>query len=454
MFMLGVLVQSNFGGRDELRIDGVAVGARIGEDVVPRPRVPEFLVQPRPATRPAALRPGAGPPTPVGGSIIGIAATDAPLLPHQLDALAQRLGIGLARMGNAADHWSGDLFLAFSTANRQPSGNASWPAPLTSDVTALANRYLDPLLQRRGRGDRGGDRQLDAGEPDDGRARWRDGPRPPAIVRARATPALTREPRTRTLPPTFDLITGRQADEGGRPARGSRVRRPVARRGRLVVAACGGSTPPAGSGGSAGAPSAGGGDGGGSGQLTLSLPGPPSARYAGYYAAADQGFFNEAGLDVSSPRASVSSTVSTPSRPAMRNSASRRCCGSWSPRRPAPSSRSSARSCSAPAYRLSPRTTRRSSTPDRCGARRSGSDPTAPSTRSSRRSKKAGLSESDVEFSDAGVPEFLAGELDAVEVVSFDDLAPIFESPAASGSRLTPADVTIFDFNSDFVRPR
>ena len=88
----------------------------------------------------------AGPPTPVGGSIIGIAATDAPLLPHQLDALAQRLGIGLARMGNAADHWSGDLFLAFSTANRQPSGNASWPAPLTSEVIALANRYLDPFF--------------------------------------------------------------------------------------------------------------------------------------------------------------------------------------------------------------------------------------------------------------------------------------------------------------------
>ena len=65
--------------------------------------------------------------------------------------------------------------------------------------------------------------------------------------------------------------------------------------------------------------------------------------------------------------------------------------------------------------------------------------------------KKAGLSESDVEFSDGGVSEFLAGELDAVQVVSFDDLAAIFEAPAASGSRLTPADVTISDFNSDVV---
>ena len=50
------------------------------------------------------------------------------------------------------------------------------------------------------------------------------------------------------------------------------------------------------------------------------------------------------------------------------------------------------------------------------------------------------------------MPEFLAGELDAVEVVSFEDLAAIFESPAASGARLTPADVKIFDFNSDFVQ--
>ena len=49
-------------------------------------------------------------------------------------------------MGNAADHYSGDLFLAFSTANRQPPGNVSWPASLTSNVVALANRYLDPLF--------------------------------------------------------------------------------------------------------------------------------------------------------------------------------------------------------------------------------------------------------------------------------------------------------------------
>jgi D-aminopeptidase len=138
-YTLGVLVQSNFGKRDELRVNGVDVGARIGFDIVPRPRVPEFVANPRPG-------PGPPEPTPVGGSIIGIAGTDAPLLPHQLDALAQRLGIGLGRMGNAADHYSGDLFLAFSTAAHHPPNSASWPAPLTTEVTALSNRYLDPFF--------------------------------------------------------------------------------------------------------------------------------------------------------------------------------------------------------------------------------------------------------------------------------------------------------------------
>ena len=133
-------------------------------------------------------RPGAGAPDPIGGSIIGIAATDAPLLPHQLDALAQRLGIGLGRMGNAADHYSGDLFLAFSTANRQPPGNVSWPAPLTSNVVALAEPLSRPVVQRGRRGDRGGDRQLDAREPDDGRPRRRDGARAPGRPARRAAP--------------------------------------------------------------------------------------------------------------------------------------------------------------------------------------------------------------------------------------------------------------------------
>jgi D-aminopeptidase len=92
--VVGVLVQANYGARERFRVNGVAVGELIGD------RVP---------------RPTSGSET---GSIIGIAATDAPLLPHQCDRLAQRIGLGVARMGGTAAHTSGDLFFAFATGNR------------------------------------------------------------------------------------------------------------------------------------------------------------------------------------------------------------------------------------------------------------------------------------------------------------------------------------------------
>jgi D-aminopeptidase len=92
--VVGVLVQANYGARQRFRVNGVAVGELIGD------RVP---------------RPTSGSDT---GSIIGIAATDAPLLPHQCDRLAQRIGLGVGRMGGTAAHTSGDLFFAFATGNR------------------------------------------------------------------------------------------------------------------------------------------------------------------------------------------------------------------------------------------------------------------------------------------------------------------------------------------------
>jgi D-aminopeptidase len=91
---VGVLVQANYGRRNRFRVDGVPVGERLG-DRVPTPQPPEDW-----------------------GSIIGVAATDAPLLPHQCERLAQRIGLGVARVGGTAAHTSGDLFFAFSTANR------------------------------------------------------------------------------------------------------------------------------------------------------------------------------------------------------------------------------------------------------------------------------------------------------------------------------------------------
>lgn len=95
VFTLGALVQANYGRRADLRVDGVPVGAVIDESVVPTPR------------RLA----------PFSSSIIVVLATDAPLLPHQCQALAQRATIGLARTGGSGHIFSGDIFLAFSTGN-------------------------------------------------------------------------------------------------------------------------------------------------------------------------------------------------------------------------------------------------------------------------------------------------------------------------------------------------
>ena len=95
-FTVGVFVQANFGARRELTITGVRVGHRLD---VPEPS-------------------GAQPSTaPGSGSVIVVVATDAPLLPDQCRALARRVPLGLARTGTSGSHFSGDLFLAFSTAN-------------------------------------------------------------------------------------------------------------------------------------------------------------------------------------------------------------------------------------------------------------------------------------------------------------------------------------------------
>jgi D-aminopeptidase len=96
---VGALVQANHGDRARLSVDGVPVGQELGLEVVPSPYPPDEVV--------------AG-----AGSIIVILATDAPLLPHQCERLAQRAGLGIARAGGAGAHSSGDLFLAFSTGNR------------------------------------------------------------------------------------------------------------------------------------------------------------------------------------------------------------------------------------------------------------------------------------------------------------------------------------------------
>ena len=133
-FTVGVLVQANYGKRDWLRIDGVRVGEAIPNSEVPSPY--EQVGRPRSA-------PPAG-----SGSIIVVVATDAPLLPHQCERLAQRAGLGIARVGGTGGHTSGDLFIAFATGNRLPSTvDDEHPSGLgTYEVRAVGDIVIDRLF--------------------------------------------------------------------------------------------------------------------------------------------------------------------------------------------------------------------------------------------------------------------------------------------------------------------
>lgn len=135
-YTVGVLVQANHGIRRQLLIAGVPVGREIGGGVR------KFA-----GANPLDL---AGASAGEVGSIIIIVATDAPLLPHQLKRLARRASLGLARTGSVSGNGSGDLFLAFSTANRavaraETSANEFNPRPVT--VETLTNGAMSPLFE-------------------------------------------------------------------------------------------------------------------------------------------------------------------------------------------------------------------------------------------------------------------------------------------------------------------
>ena len=113
-FTVGVLVQCNCGRRSQLTIAGVPVGREI-------PEKPAYGDE---------------------GSIIIVVATDAPLLPHQLKRLVRRASMGLARTGSTSGNGSGDIFIAFSTANRgaaKPSG--------MRDLKMVPNDRMNPLFE-------------------------------------------------------------------------------------------------------------------------------------------------------------------------------------------------------------------------------------------------------------------------------------------------------------------
>jgi D-aminopeptidase len=114
-YTVGVLLQCNHGSRHELRIAGAPVGREIRDE-------------------PAYGRDN--------GSIIVVVATDAPLLPHQMKRIARRVTLGLGRNGSTAGNGSGDIFIAFSTANP-----GAFDAKKTTRPEMMANDQLDPLFE-------------------------------------------------------------------------------------------------------------------------------------------------------------------------------------------------------------------------------------------------------------------------------------------------------------------
>ena len=120
-YTVGVLVQCNYGGRDGLTIAGVPVGREISD------------------LRPALNRRGQ---EGENGSIIVVVATDAPLLPHQLKRLARRVPLGIGRLGGLGTNGSGDIFIAFSTANPN-----AWNRTRSVELQMLPNDRMSLLFQ-------------------------------------------------------------------------------------------------------------------------------------------------------------------------------------------------------------------------------------------------------------------------------------------------------------------
>jgi D-aminopeptidase len=141
---VGVLVQANYGRRERLTLGGIPVGRAI-----PTTEVPSAWDD-VPAVGTSGIRTADGLERPTehagAGSIIVIVATDAPLLPHQCERMAQRAGLGIARTGGSGAHSSGDLFLCFATGNRSLTVTDDAVLPFTRPVTALIDAWTSPLF--------------------------------------------------------------------------------------------------------------------------------------------------------------------------------------------------------------------------------------------------------------------------------------------------------------------
>jgi L-aminopeptidase/D-esterase-like protein len=138
-YIVGVLVQCNYGLRRDLRVVGVPVGAEI-VDLMPCIAPGSTTVGPGTRRCDAATAPPDREEQ-EQGSIIVVVATDAPLLPHQLKRVVTRVAIGVGRMGGYGGNSSGDIFVAFSTANPRTAADTG-----IARVAMLPNARINPLF--------------------------------------------------------------------------------------------------------------------------------------------------------------------------------------------------------------------------------------------------------------------------------------------------------------------
>lgn len=122
-YTVGVLVQSNFGGKKNFTIAGVPIGQELKDTL-------NYEFKAPPSYQPS------------DGSIIVVVATDAPLLPHQLKRIAARVPIGIGKVGGRGENGSGDIFIAFSTANP-----AAFQRNTFTKVDELPNDLINPLFE-------------------------------------------------------------------------------------------------------------------------------------------------------------------------------------------------------------------------------------------------------------------------------------------------------------------
>jgi D-aminopeptidase len=129
-YTVGVLVQANHGDRRHFEVNGVPIGQVLGSREVPVPRMSAITRVP-----------------PGTGSVLAVVATDAPLLPHQLNRMAQRAGLGIAKFGARGDNYSGDLMIAFSTAaHGLPDQGPGARTAIALSVDTLALPYVDAMF--------------------------------------------------------------------------------------------------------------------------------------------------------------------------------------------------------------------------------------------------------------------------------------------------------------------